>query len=529
MFRPNNAHRHQNLFGFQGLIPEEMGKKLEESVEYKFYQLIFCNIGEEDFAGLYSELESRPNAPVNCLVGALFLMQRRGWSYRELFDNISFNLLTKTALGLKTVDEQPFSPATIFNFQTRLNDHFIKTGENLLERVFDSLTANQLKELRLKTDIQRTDSFQAASNIRSYTRLQLLVEMVIRVHRVLKPGDRKKFQELFAPYIDKTSSQYIYQLKPGELAGEFERLAAVYHQIDRALRPGYHSCQIFRTFARVYAEHFTVVKDTLKVKSSEQLNSGCLQSPDDLEATYRKKGKRESRGQAVNIVETAHPDNPLNLITDVAVNPNNVDDSRALNQRLDTLKEKTSDLNELHYDGAYPSADNDRKCRHHKIVQIQTGIKGPAPSGVQITIDKLGKDAYGVSCPGQSLAAEKTETGYKAILAGAACAGCPWAGQCQWAKGRTYYFTEEDYLRKKRLGNIRQLPKERRTLRSNVEASVREFKRKMPGGKLKVRGGFKTAVFAMSAAVIINFGRIVRYLDAVFDCKIVGGRMCFET
>lgn len=90
----------------------------------------------------------------------------------------------KTALGLHTINEAPFSPATTFNFLTRLNEHYIKTGENLLEKVFDNLTSQQLKELKVKTDIQRTDSFQAASNIRSYTRLQLLVEIILRVYRI---------------------------------------------------------------------------------------------------------------------------------------------------------------------------------------------------------------------------------------------------------------------------------------------------------------------------------------------------------
>lgn len=72
------------------------------------------------------------------------------------------------------------------------------------------------------------------------------------------------------------------------------------------------------------------------------------------------------------------------------------------------------------------------------------------------------------------------------------------------------------------------LPKERRTLRSNVEASVREFKRKMPGGQLKVRGRFKAALFALSAAVVINFGRIIRYLDSVFKYRVKGGRICLR-
>jgi len=44
-----------------------------------------------------------------------------------------------------------------------------------LETTFDNLTAKQLEELKIKTDIQRSDSTQISSNIREYSRVQLWV------------------------------------------------------------------------------------------------------------------------------------------------------------------------------------------------------------------------------------------------------------------------------------------------------------------------------------------------------------------
>lgn len=162
MFRQNIEHKQTNIFGFANFISSTMLKELRESEQMKFYKLIFCNIKEEDFAPLYSEVDSRPNAPINCLVSALLLQNKQKLSYERLFDIIKFNLLTKIVLGLGTLDEVPFSEAIIFNFQNRLSSHCIETGENLLEKAFDHLTIKQLKELKIKTDIQRTDSFQAA-------------------------------------------------------------------------------------------------------------------------------------------------------------------------------------------------------------------------------------------------------------------------------------------------------------------------------------------------------------------------------
>ena len=75
-----------------------------------------------------------------------------------------------------------------------------------------------------------------------------------------------------------------------------------------------------------------------------------------------------------------------------------------------------------------------------------------------------------------------------------------------------YSFNHEDYLRLKRINNIKKLPKKRRSLRPNVEATMMEFENKLTDGKLKTRGYFKALVFAFSAAIMINFGRIYRYM-----------------
>ena len=79
-------------------------------------------------------------------------------------------------------------------------------------------------------------------------------------------------------------------------------------------------------------------------------------------------------------------------------------------------------------------------------------------------------------------------------------------------KGRVLYFDRNDNRRKKRQKMILHIPPERQRLRPNVEAIVHEFTCRMPKKKLKVRGAFKFTLFTFTAAMIINFGRIFRYL-----------------
>ena len=54
--------------------------------------------------------------------------------------------------------------------------------------------------------------------------------------------------------------------------------------------------------------------------------------------------------------------------------------------RLETLKEKTPEIEELHQDGAYDSEKNDKKCSELSISPIQTAIRGKA-SAIDMTID----------------------------------------------------------------------------------------------------------------------------------------------
>jgi len=122
MFKTNNQ---PGLFSFESELSKKQRIMLEGSKEKWFYHLILRNINEMDFRALYSDKASRPND--------------------ELMESVMFDLRFKTALGLSDIGEVPFSRATLFNFQNRILDYGQQTGINLIERVFDNLSAGQIK------------------------------------------------------------------------------------------------------------------------------------------------------------------------------------------------------------------------------------------------------------------------------------------------------------------------------------------------------------------------------------------------
>jgi hypothetical protein len=513
MFKKNQEHLTGGLWSFENDLSKEQVKTLNESKENYFFKNVFCRINEDDFKVLYADDVGSPNAPINSMVSSLILMNNKSWSYEELLNNINFNLLTRTALGLTNLNGKPFCETTIFNFQNRMLNYTVETGINLIEKVFDGLTEEQLKELKIKTNIQRTDSTLIGSNIRNFSRLQLLIEIIIRLERVLTEEDKKTFDEDLKPYLKQTSGQFVYKIKSESLDSNLAAIGKTYYRIKTELIEKYKNEDIYEIFNRAYDEHFKVTDNQIEVKIGKELNSGCMQSPDDLDATYRKKNEQKSKGFSLNITETGNPNNKLQLITDIVVTTNNIDDSQILNERLEVLVEKTPDLVELHTDGGYGSEGNDEKMGKMGIVHIQTAIRG-RESEVEIKIEEREDGNYNVKCPEQEVVSRKIEKRHKAEFDLDKCGVCPLADRCPTIvqkKTRGFYFKDSDFFKQKRQGNIKNIPYERRKIRGNVESSIKNMKNPLKKDKLKVRGIFKTELFAYLRGICVNFGRIYRY------------------
>lgn len=518
MFRPNETHRQQDIFGIECQLRPELRKRLRESKEHAFYERVFSRIPEEHFADLYKDTPaSRPNTPVNVLVGAMILQHINDWTFNELLDRVDFDLKVRAALGLWSLDQEAFCRATLFNFQGRLRAEMAATGQDKFQVVFDRLTEADLKEFGLDRTIQRCDSTQIGSNIRAYTRIELLVEVALRMWRVLDKTHQEEHRERFAPYVRATTSgQFVYRMRKSDIDATLEQLGRLYAWMVEALETGYGSKEIHRVVRRVFAEQFTRAGEKITVRPAEQMGSDGLQSPDDLDATFHRKDEEAYHGFVLHATETAAPENPFQLIVDVAVAPNNQADSTILNERLPEMQRKTPELRELHHDAGYGSEDNDRLETEYGIQAVQTAIRGrTSPAPMHIERDEAGflhiRCAAGHVVPG-----EPAKKSLKAVFAAANCAACPFAALCPahtLARGRrAFYFTEDDVVKQARHRRIQTLPKERQTLRANVEAMVKEFKAPCRDGKLRTRGLCAASRYGFLRGIGINFGRVYRHL-----------------
>ena len=517
MYKKNDKHLQMDIFGGDPFALKDTLKDIEDTEEYFFYKTIFCNLNEDLFAPLYCADNGRVNSAVNVMVCGLFLKEKLNLSYKQFFKQLKYNLLLRVSLGLFSLGTKPFCPATIFNFINLVKDYEDEKGINLFEQVFKELTSRQLADLEIKMNIARTDSFMVDSNIRSYSRLQLLIEVLLRFNRVFSASDKKLFSDRFTDYEEKGSEHYIYDIKGSDLSHEKTKVAEAYLWINTFIADKYNSTEEYKIFCRVYSEQFKIDESNkLLLLNPKEVSSNSLQSPDDPDATFRKKREEEYHGQVASVTETVDPDKKdINLIIDIAVSPNNVDDSKIFNKRLDVIVEMVPEVEEIHFDGGYGSAENDKKMDELNINPIQTAVRGRKPS-VEMEIEVKENNEIIVTCPfGQKILAKHTDTAYKACFNLSICQECSKRKKCPVFKSKnpagTYYFNKKDILLNKRNHNIRNLPLDRRKCRAPVESTMNEFVHLMQGHKLKVRGAFKASLFAFSMGVMINFGRIYRH------------------
>src|SRR3990170_6889870 len=204
MYKANKRHLQPLLISNVNDLPEKKRKRLVNSWAEDFYRDFFSRIHEDASAVLYVDHPSRPNVPINWLVGLETLKSGFGWSDEELYDHFCFDLQVRYALGIHDFNESDFDLCTLYYFRERLSRYNLEHSVNLLTKVFENITDQQLTVLKVKTGKQRMDSTQIASNILGMSRLQLLVEALQRMHRSLSEADQQRYAETLAPYLQGT-------------------------------------------------------------------------------------------------------------------------------------------------------------------------------------------------------------------------------------------------------------------------------------------------------------------------------------
>jgi Transposase domain (DUF772) len=530
MFRKKNKrHIQPPLISEVSQLPERQFSRLEQSWAGVFYREVFSRLDENAFSCLYSDLPSRPNIPVNVLVGLEFMKSGFGWSDEQLYDEFLYNIQVRYALGYHELGVGEFDLPTLYNFRLRLSQYMQKEGLNLLEQAFEHITDEQLAKFQLKTGRQRMDSTQIASNIRQHGRLQLLVEVLQRVPRMLNEADQARYVELLKPFMQGHPGWYVYQMKQSEFPEHIRRVGWVMHQLWMELKANYAQRKEFQVLERVFSEHYRLEKSEVVPKAQKELGANSLQSLDDWEATIREVGSGLKQGYVANLAETCDPENPFQLITKIQVAPNSVDDGKLLLQALPNLAERT-ELKTLYTDGGYGGAELDRSLTDKGIAMLQTGIRGKKLRQDKLSFhdfilhqDETERPTH-VTCPYGQIAPVEIGSQKKGYVVGFAvpiCESCPFHqfNLCptRFRKRKQMYglyFMPSKMLLSLRRRRSQVFQKTKQNPRAAVEATIRAVKLPFPRGKLPVRGRFRMFYMMIGSAAINNVRQIQRYLSS---------------
>jgi hypothetical protein len=232
-------------------------------------------------------------------------------------------------------------------------------------------------------------------------------------------------------------------------------------------------------------------------------------------------------GYVANVTETCDPQNDLQLVNKVQVAPNTTEDAQMLAEALPDLQERT-DLNEMHVDGGYSSAEVDEALAQGKVDLVQTAIKGakPDPDTLRLAdfeweISDQGEPER-VTCPNglnTRVISGRSQDRYLAYFNLKECEGCPCATNCpaqplKRRPKRALRFAKHQQQVARRRQLSAQASARGQNLRAAVEATVRSVKHPFRNGKVPVRGQPRVSMLLLASAALTNVRRIYRYLQA---------------
>lgn len=501
-------------------------KFLEKSWAKDFAEKIFPNIHEEDFAPLYSSNFSRPNTPVNVIVGALILKETLGDTDDELVQALMFDIRYQYALHTTSFEEQPLSDRTLSRFRARCLAYETETGIDLIHQCVVSLAKEISEFMELSPSMQRMDSLMVAAHIRNLSLLELFYTCVSNFAKIMNKR-QVEIPELQKHYIEKDDyNAFIYHQRDMDVTA---RTLLVMHDAETLL----HLCNgefddtsEYQLLIRLLKEQ-TIFDDDgnrrLRKKNEIKNPSKVLLNPSDPEATFRSKAGEKHIGYVGNITETVGEN--CSVITDYAYEQNIYSDSQFLK---DYLMTQPTDKEEsiLVADGAYCGEENNKVASEHQIRLITTNFTGRKPDDIFAEFQFSEDQKSLTECinhikPTYTHYDERNERSI-AHFKKCDCENCPYQKQCRPRFTKYYAFKEVSYKTVNRAKQLRYMEtkefKKFSHFRNGVEAIPSLMRRKYNVDKIPSHGKKQTRLYFGFKIAALNFQKLLDYDNSLEKC-----------
>ena len=371
-FKENTYQQISFTDSFSGLTAREQ-KALEKSWAKVFADEIFPAIDEKRFSVLYSDKASRPNTPVNVIVGALIIKELFDYSDDEMVENLMLDFRLQYALHTTSFEEQPLSDKTLSRFRRRCYDYETLYNKELYHDCVKDLSASIAKLMGISGKVRRMDSMMIESNIRKLSRMELIYTCISKLAVSVNKANDSALPEDLKHYTDPNDfNRVIYHQRSTDAEERLKQLLADADKLLALCGAAYQDSTEYDLFVRCLSEQTVIEngKRRLRIKEDGSMSSSMMQNPSDPEATFRNKAGKEHRGYAANLEESVGENG--SVVTDYQYDQNNHSDSYFIQEHLEQM-EKQEEGTVIITDGAYSgtgkhTACSGEECRtnHHK-------------------------------------------------------------------------------------------------------------------------------------------------------------------
>ncbi len=487
-----------------------------------FAEIVFPAINEERFSVLYSEHKfSRPNTPVNVVIGALMLKENNNLTDDELLESICCDIRYQYALHTTHLSEQPVSNRTFSRFRERLYHYELETGRNLLQEEMMHLSEVYSDYMNLQSNVKRMDSLMIAARCKRMSRLEIIYTTTANAIKLIyRLGKEELIPKQLLHYLESEDYNHvIYYCKGENVTSRLETVLLEATCVKEIMAEDiWQEFGEYQLLIRVLAEQ-SESDETGKViaKNQKEISASSLQNPSDADATYRHKAGKDHKGYVGNVIETVgeHGDS---LITDVGYEQNIHSDSAFCKEYLNRRPEQ-AEPETLIADGAYSGAENQKLATSKQTELITTALTGKETNPIFAKFEFNEEGTKVMSCP-MGHTPEKTtfypKTGMcRVLFKRSCCEQCAHREECKAKEQKKNYAIHVSTNMVERAKYVEKLStkeyKELARKRNAVEGIPSVLRRRYHVDDIPVFGYLRSRQFFLFKVGAYNFNKLRKY------------------
>lgn len=514
-------------------LTERENKILKNTWATTFFNEVFSKIDESIFVDLYSSNPaSRPNTPVNVIVGLLILKEMFNLTDDQLKDSLIFDVRYQVALGTTSFREQPVSKNTFTNFRNALNLYEKETGIDLLKQAFENNADLMKEKLNIDGETYRMDSLMVSSSCKKLSRLELFFNVVAAMVAKIAEINISLIEQSLKKYLEKDyKNKLTYYTKNIDISAKMQILAEELVMLKNVIGNDEKLIltEEYVALKRLIEEQIEIDENNkVIIISAKEVTSTSMQNPTDKDATYRKKSRKSNIGYTGNIKENFDQKNAI--ITEYDLKQNTYSD-QSFSKDVIENKVENSAKEHLLVDGAYYSEDINKLAKKKNIELVPTnlvGKKDDIDTAEVISTYEVNEETDVIEkCPAgiKPLRTSSNEKLYLAKFDKDICNNCPKKNQCGIKiskKQAKVSLSKTKYARSKRI--LEMTKKEYVKLaskRAGVEGIPSVLRRKYRVDSMPIRGKVRVKLWFGFKVWAINCRRMVKALQLTSDfCKI---------